>query len=91
MSVRSTSQLERNNLELQLLRDAASDIVMPSAVFELRTKSPLSWHLSHDEAEQIRSYWLAQCPPNREAIEQVAVFLAATVPPRTASTRICDN
>ena len=91
MSVRSTSQLERNNLELQLLRDAAPDVVMPSAVFELRTKSPLSWHLSYDESEHIRRYWLAQCQPNRGAIEQVAAFLAAQAAARPASTAICKD
>ena len=77
MAVRTTSQLERNNVALQLLRQASGSglVVLPSAVFELRTEVPLSWNLARNEEQRICWYWRAQCDHNRRALLQVAEFL----------------
>jgi hypothetical protein len=54
LNVRWSSQLARNNQDVQWLIDRWKDKtdILP-VVFELQTKSPLSWHLSAREREEI--------------------------------------
>jgi len=82
LAVRSSSQLERNELALRLLRANAPDVVhKESIVFENREDTPTSWHLSSDERRSIRRYWAAQRTHNREALEELAAALGAPLPP----------
>jgi hypothetical protein len=82
MAVRGTSQLERNQLELALLRELwRTTVESRPAVFELRADTPLSWHLSSDERESIRKYWDARCDHNQRALAAVAAFFKVAEPP----------
>ena len=56
IKVRTSSQIARNNFEINLLEDKAKrkGISIIPITFELRNTGPLSWHLSNREMNEIR-------------------------------------
>ena len=71
LAVRGTSQLGRNELlvEAQISEERR-------VVFELRQKSPLSWHLAPREKVEVESEWSR--PHNRAALRKLCELLDAT-------------
>jgi hypothetical protein len=68
----------RNDLEVELLRRAyATSVRLHSVVFELRTRSPLSWHLSQADLRVIDADW--KRPHNRAERERAGAILRGDV------------
>ncbi len=57
--VRNSSQIGRNNREIELMREAWAEkgITLCPAVFELTVQGPLSWLLTRDERDSLENAW----------------------------------
>jgi hypothetical protein len=56
MKVRTSTQIARNDLEIQMLRDQHPGLI-ETVVFRPRDAGPLSWHLSAQEVERLKRDW----------------------------------
>jgi hypothetical protein len=61
LNVRESSQAARNDLDIELLTEwaTAREWTVENVVFTLAQDSPMSWHLSENEINGIRSQWTA--------------------------------
>ena len=76
LSVRTSSQILRNDLEIdQLVQLWSENVEVLSVIFELDNKSPLSWHLSESEKQAISEHW--QSPENQKALCQTRQFFVS--------------
>ena len=75
MKVRTSTQIARNDVEVELLADAWSDRVdIASCVFNLgKVKVPLSWHLTRAERRVIDTAWSND---HQRMLEQIIAVLA---------------
>jgi hypothetical protein len=101
MEVRTSAQVSRNNLDVRMLRELATEhhFSFESAVFPLLGSAPLSWHLSQSDRDGIRAAW-ERCSeaestdasfysPIRDGLDIVHRFFGEAVPgsmQRTAET-----
>jgi hypothetical protein len=88
--VRNTSQISRNDLEIELMQSRWADdgVAIKPVVFALGGAGPLSWQLSATEKMKIHDAWecregaavsKAICGKNEKAAEGVAAFFGGAV------------
>ena len=78
MSVRSSTQITRNDLDVGLMRDAFSDAAIQSVTFELGSVGPLSWDLTQKQKSLIEDQWGSRSNPDQlECLKSLFVEGAA--------------
>jgi hypothetical protein len=77
-TVRGSSQVSRNDVELKLLTDllGKDQFVIQRAEFPLNLKTSLSWHLPQSEKDEIESYWRDN-PVAMKSRDEIREFLRA--------------
>ncbi|MDJ0944479.1 MAG: hypothetical protein QNJ30_13500 [Kiloniellales bacterium] len=62
LNVRTPSQVSRNDQIIEALKDrwAQENIILETATFQLDKESPLSWHLSEADKQDISDQWKSQ-------------------------------
>lgn len=79
LSVRTASQLARNQAEIGLLQNQYPDLI-EHIIFEVPQPGPLSWMLSDRQKKQIETDWTNAL--STEAMKQMtAIFQSAPAPP----------
>lgn len=81
LSVRTASQLARNQAEIGLLQNQYPDLI-EHVVFEVPEPGPLSWMLSDRQKKQIDIDWTNPSADNIDAMKKMtAIFPSAPAPP----------
>ena len=58
VNVRTSTQVARSELELQLLKDAYPGKIETVTLSPAEGDPPLSWHLSQNDIAQLRAAWV---------------------------------
>ena len=74
MKVRTSTQIARNDLEIQMLQDQYRGLI-ETVVFRPRDAGPLSWHLSEQELERLKRDW-REDRWNRDEARKLGAWLA---------------
>jgi hypothetical protein len=83
--VRTSTQLARSRIEVELLSDLLLEKEIPRAVveFPLRTAGPLSWKLTESERRSIEGAWSSSAP-EAQRLALCYADIANCPPPDTA-------